>query len=217
MGGPSGERMLEYHRPLTAEPHHAGTPANERAGEYIADRLREFGFDSVQMNRYEVLLPRPTERTVRLVHPEAYDLQLAEPPLQGDPDTALEGVLPPFNAFSADGDVTGEVVYVNYGMPADYVVLDSLGVSVEGKIVLARYGKGWRGIKPRLAAERGAIGALIYSDPAEDGFTRGPVFPDGKWRPEHGVHMGSVLDMPTYPGDPQTPGRPSLPGAERIP
>ena len=209
--------MLEYHRAMTAEPHHAGTEANEALADYVAERLREFGFDSVHMARYEVPLPRPVERSVELVAPVEQPLTLAEPPLEPDEDTRHEGVLPPFNAFSPDGDVTADVVYVNYGMPADYRVLDSLGVSVAGRIVLARYGNGWRGIKPRIAAERGAVGALLYSDPADDGFTRGPVMPDGKWRPEHGVQRGSVLDMPRYPGDPQTPGTPSVPGAERIP
>lgn len=217
LGTPSGDRMLEYHRPLTAEPHHAGIEAQEETARYMADRLREFGFDSIIMPRYEVLLPFPVERAVTLLEPERYELRLTEPPLPGDPDTEKDGVLPPFNAYSADGDVTGEVVYVNYGIPSDYEVLDSLGISVEGKIVLARYGQSWRGIKPRLAAERGAVGALIYSDPEDDGFVRGDTLPGGKWRPSHGVQRGSVMDMPTYPGDPQTPFRPSVAGAERIP
>lgn len=217
LGLPSGERMQEYHEPLTEEPHHAGTPANERAAEAIAEHLRDFGFDSILYSRYEVLLPRPLERSLSVVFPDTVALRLEEPPLPEDEDTAKPGVLPTFNAYSADGDVTAEVVYVNYGLPADYRTLDSLGISVAGKIVLARYGGSWRGIKPRLAAERGAVGALIYSDPADDGFAQGPVMPDGKWRPEHGVQRGSVLDLPRRPGDPQTPGRPSLPGAERLP
>lgn len=217
LGFPSGERMAIYHRALTAEPHHAGTPANERTAEYIAARLREFGFDSVVLNRYEVLLPRPLERRVTLLTPERYELKLNEPPLASDPDTRKPGALPPYNSYAADGDVTGEVVYVNYGIPEDYRVLDSLGISVAGKIVIARYGRSWRGIKPRLAAERGAVGCLIYSDPQEDGYAQGDVMPDGKWRPEWGVQRGSVMDMPLYPGDPQTPGRPSKPGVERIP
>ncbi len=217
IGIPSGERMLVYHRALTAEPHHAGTEANERTAEYMADRLREFGFDSIIMNRYEVLLPRPLEREVTLVAPVRYRLRLAEPPLEPDPDTGKRGVLPPFVAYAPDGDVTAEVVYVNYGIPEDYAVLDSLGISVEGKIVIARYGRSWRGIKPRLAAEHGAVATLLYSDPADDGYVQGTALPDGKWRPEHGVQRGSVMDMPTYPGDPQTPMRPSKPGVERLP
>ena len=217
LGAPSAARMDEYHRVMTAEPHHAGTEANEKTGEYYAERLREFGFDEVIMNRYEVLLPRPVKRRVTLLEPERYELTLREPPLAPDPDTRSEDVLPTFHAYAADGDVTGDVVYVNYGLPADYEVLDSLGVSVKDKIVIARYGRSWRGIKPRLAAERGAVGCLIYSDPADDGFVRGDVLPEGQWRPEFGVQRGSVMDMPTYPGDPQTPMRPSKPGVERIP
>ena len=213
----STERMRTYHRALTSEPHHAGTEANERTAEYLAARLREFGFDSVAFYRYEVLLPRPVERRVELIAPERYRLRLSEPPLAPDPDTRKDGVLPPFNAYSADGTVEAEVVYVNYGIPEDYRVLDSLGISVEGKIVLARYGRSWRGIKPKVAAERGALAVLLYSDPADDGYVQGDVMPDGKWRPEWGVQRGSVLDMPLYPGDPQTPGYPSKPGADRLP
>ncbi len=216
-GMPSADSMLVWHRAMTAEPHHAATEANVRTAEYLAERLRGFGFDEVRMNRYEVLLPRPTEREVVLVAPERYELKLEEPPLEPDPDTRKEGVLPPFNAFSADGDVEAEVVYVNYGIPDDYEVLDSLGVSVEGKIVLARYGRSWRGIKPKVAAEHGAVACILFSDPADDGYLRGDVMPEGVWRPEHGVQRGSVMDMPTYPGDPQTPGRASKPGVERDP
>ncbi len=216
-GRPSGERMNEYHRVLTARPHHAGTPANEETANYYAERLREFGFDEVVFYRYEALLPRPVSREVTLLEPERYELKLAEPAIPEDPDSAQKGVLPPFNAYSADGDVTADVVYVNYGIPADYKVLDSLGISVKGKIVIARYGKSWRGIKPRLAARRGAVGCLLYSDPADDGYFKGDVIPQGKWRPEWGVQRGSVMDMPTYPGDPQTPMYPSKKGAKRIP
>lgn len=188
-----------------------------RTAEYLAARLKEFGFDSIIMNRYEVLLPRPVQRQVTLLAPEPYQLRLEEPPLAPDPDTRKAGALPPYNAYARDGDVTAEVVYVNYGIPEDYRVLDSLGISVAGKIVIARYGRSWRGIKPRLAAERGAIGCLIYSDPEDDGYVQGDVMPKGGWRPEWGAQRGSVMDMPTYPGDPQTPGRASTPGAERIP
>lgn len=217
IGKPSGDRMLIYHKAMTAEPHHAGTAANVRTAEYFAEKLREFGFDEIEMNTYEALLPRPIERLVELLEPEKFTLKLMEPAFPEDPDSGQEGVLPPFNAYSADGDVTAEVVYVNYGIPADYDILDSLGISVEGTIVIARYGKSWRGIKPRLAGERGAIGCLLYSDPADDGFAKGDVLPQGKWRPGDGVQRGSVMDMPTYPGDPQTPMWPSKIGAERIP
>jgi len=217
LGKPQAERMDAYHRVLAAEPHHAGTEANIRLADYYAQRLREFGFDSVALYRYEVLLPRPLERRISLLKPERYDLRLEEPPNPADPDTRKPGVLPPYNAYAADGDVTGEVVYVNYGMPADYRVLDSLGISVAGKIVIARYGGGWRGIKPKVAAEHGAVACIIYSDPADDGYAQGDVVPAGKWRPEWGVQRGSVMDMPLYPGDPLTPGRPAKPGVERLP
>lgn len=213
----SSERISEYHRVMTSQPHHAGTPANEEFAGYYAERLREFGFDEVITNRFEALLPRPRTRRVRLLAPERYELKLKEPPLEPDPDTLSDDVLPTYHAYAADGDVTGQVVYVNYGLPSDYEVLDRLGISMQGKIAIARYGRSWRGIKPRLAAERGAVGCLIYSDPEDDGYVQGDVLPDGKWRPEWGVQRGSVMDMPTYPGDPQTPMRPSKPGVERIP
>lgn len=180
IGKPSAERMNTYHLALTAEPHHAGTEANLRLGDYYAARLKEFGFDSVALHRYEVLLPRPIERRITLLAPERYQLRLEEPPLPNDPDTRKPGVLPPYNAYAVDGDVTGEVVYVNYGVPADYLVLDSLGISVAGKIVIARYRGSWRGIKPNVAAEHGAVACIIYSDPADDGYAQGDVLPKGK-------------------------------------
>lgn len=216
-GRSSPDRISGDHRALTGAPHHAATEANDQAARYIAERLEEMGFDSVRFFQYHVPLPRPLERRVALVAPSQLELDLVEPPLETDPDTRSDDVLPPFNAFSPDGDAAGEVVYVNYGTAEDYAVLDSLGISVEGRIVLARYGRGWRGIKPRLAAERGAVGALLYSDPEDDGFTRGEVMPDGPWRPSFGVQRGSVLDIPLYPGDPQTPGRPSTEGVLRVP
>ena len=216
-GRASADRIADDHEALTKEPHHAATEANDRAGRYIAERLEDMGFDSVRSFVYDVPLPRPLERSVALLEPARIDFDLTEPPLEGDPDTGMDGVLPPFNAYAADGEAVGDVVYVNYGTAEDYSVLDSLGVSVEGRIILARYGRGWRGIKPRLAAERGAVGALLYSDPQDDGFTRGEVMPEGPWRPPFGVQRGSVLDIPLYPGDPQTPGRPSTEGVDRIP
>lgn len=217
VGKPSAERMNTYHVALTAEPHHAGTEANIRLADYYAARLKEFGFDSVALVRYEVLLPRPIQRQITLLAPERYQLRLDEPPIPEDPDTRKPGALPPYNAYAVDGDVTGEVVYVNYGVPDDYKVLDSLGISVRGKIAIARYGGSWRGIKPKVAAEHGAVACIIYSDPKDDGFVQGDVVPKGKWRPEWGAQRGSVMDMPVYPGDPQTPDRASKPGVERIP
>ena len=219
IGMPSAERMTANHHAMTSQPHHAGTEANFDTAEHYAERLREFGFDEVIMNHYEVLLPRPITCDISLVAPEYYKLKLIEPPISEDPDSDQEGILHPFNAYSPDGDVTAEVIYVNYGIPADYKVLDSLGVSVEGKIVIARYGRSWRGIKPTLAAKNGAVGCLIYSDPADDGFVKGNVIPKGKWRPKYGVQLGSVGQETIeggYPGDPQTPMWASKKGAKRI-
>ena len=210
------KRMNEYHLIMTAEPHHAGTEANIKIGNYYAEKLKEFGFDEVQTPRYEVLLPRPIERSVTLISPERYELRLVEPPYDEDKDLTKDGVLPPFHAYAADGEVTGEIVFVNYGLPGDYKVLDSLGISVRGKIVLVKYGRSWRGIKPKVAAEHGAIGCLIYSDPEDDGYVQGEVMPKGKWRPEWGVQRGSVMDMPTYPGDPLTPFIPAKKNVKRL-
>ena len=211
------KRMNEYHLIMTAEPHHAGTEANIKIGHYYAEKLKEFGFDEVQTSHYEVLLPRPIERSDTLLSPERYELKLVEPPYDEDQDLTKDGVLLPYNAYAADGDITGEIVFVNYGLPEDYKVLDSLGVSVRGKIVLAKYGRSWRGIKPKIASEHGAIGCLIYSDPEDDGFVQGEVMPKGKWRPEWGVQRGSVMDMPTYPGDPLTPFQAAKGDVKRLP
>nr|MDP2497371.1 M28 family peptidase [Candidatus Palauibacterales bacterium] len=217
LGSFSADTMSAHHEHMTAEPHHAASEANRRYAEYYADVLRSYGFDDVRLIEYEALIPRPTARQVTLLAPERQDLSLEEPSFDEDPSSSAEDVLTPYNAYSGDGDVTAEVVYVNYGLPRDYEVLDSLGVSVEGKIALARYGMSWRGIKPRLAARHGAVGTILYSDPEDDGYVEGDTLPVGKWRPSRGVQSGSVMDMPTYPGDPQTPGRPSVRGAERIP
>ena len=157
-------------------------------------------------------MPYPTERVVELVAPERYALKLTEPPVPQDPDSTDAGALPTFNAYSADGDVTAELVYVNYGTPEDYEQLAKLGVDVKGKIVIARYGRSWRGIKPKVAYEHGAVGCIIYSDPHEDGFFPGDVYPDGRYRPEMGAQRGSVMDMPIHPGDPLTPGTASEAG-----
>ncbi|HKY06073.1 MAG TPA: transferrin receptor-like dimerization domain-containing protein, partial [Blastocatellia bacterium] len=142
--------------------------------------------------------------------------QLKEPALTEDPDSNDQNQLPTYNAYSADGDVTAQLVYVNYGIPADYEELKRMGVDVKGKIVIARYGASWRGIKPKVAYENGAIGCLIYSDPRDDGYFQGDVYPTGAFRPEHGVQRGSVMDMPVHPGDPLTPGWGSVKGARRL-
>jgi N-acetylated-alpha-linked acidic dipeptidase len=160
-------------------------------------------------------MPRPVTRTLELLAPERFTASLAEPALQEDPTSGQADQLPTYNAYSADGDVTAELVYVNYGRPEDYRVLDSLGIRVKGKIVIARYGASWRGIKPKVAAEHGAVGCIIYSDPRDDGYWVEDVYPTGPMRPPGGAQRGSVMDMPLYPGDPLSPGWASLPGSGR--
>ncbi|WP_414586579.1 transferrin receptor-like dimerization domain-containing protein [Scytonema sp. PCC 10023] len=216
IGKPIAQQIETHVRALASKPHEAGTDANTKTAQYYAKKLREYGFDEVIFNRYEVLLPRPVKREVTLLQPESYNLKLIEPPIPSDPDSYNQALLPPFNPYAADGDVTAPVVYVNYGLSEDYAVLDSMGISVKGKIVIARYGRSWRGVKSRLAAQRGAVGCLLYSDPADDGYVKGKVIPEGKWRPEFGVQTGSVLDIPKYPGDPLTPMQPSKPGVDRL-
>jgi len=171
---------------------------------------------NASIESFEALMPYPTERVVELVAPERYQLTLKEPPVDEDKDSADAGGLPTFNAYSADGDVTAELVYVNFGTPEDYEQLAKLGVDVKGKIAIARYGRSWRGIKPKVAYEHGAVGCIIYSDPHEDGFFAGDVYPDGRYRPDTGVQRGSVMDMPIHPGDPLTPGKASEPGVSRL-
>ncbi|MDQ2980633.1 MAG: M28 family peptidase, partial [Acidobacteriota bacterium] len=189
-----------------AEPHHVGSSRGEQNANWILGKFREWGLDA-RIETFHVLFPTPKKRVLELVSPTRFRATLEEPPVPGDPTTTQKvSQLPTYNAYSIDGDVTGPLVYVNYGVPADYERLDRLGVDVRGKIVIVRYGASWRGIKPKVAAEKGAIGCLIYSDPRDDGFFEGEVYPAGAWRPEQGVQRGSVADMPQFPGDPLTPG-----------
>jgi N-acetylated-alpha-linked acidic dipeptidase len=212
---PDSRRLEEYMQAIAGEPHVAGQPGSRRVADYALEKFRSWGLDAT-IETFEALMPWPTERVVELVSPAPMRLSLEEPVLPDDPDSGDLNSTPTFNAYSADGDVTGEVVYVNYGMPADYERLEQLGVSVKGRIVLARYGAGWRGIKPKVAGEHGAIGCLIYSDPRDDGFFQGDVYPGGAFRPEFGVQRGSVMDMPVHPGDPLSPGWASEPGARKL-
>ncbi len=203
-------------RQLTAHPHHAGSPHDQANVEYLAGLFRSWGYQ-VEVESFEVLLPVPIERRLEMLAPTAFRASLTEDVLPDDASSAeRDAVLPPYNAFSADGDVTGELVFVNYGIPEDYEMLERYGVDVAGKIVIARYGRSWRGIKPKLAAEHGAIGALIYSDPADDGYAQGDVYPKGPWKNDSGVQRGSVMDMPVYPGDVLTPGKPAVRGVRRL-
>ena len=201
---------------MTAEPHHVGSPYEIKLADYVGDRFKALGFE-VSRYEYSVLVPWPGERRVELVAPDRLALQVEEEVIPGDPWAAKPGILPAYNAYSPSGDVTGEVVYVNYGIPADYDTLQKLGVDVKGKIVLARYGGSWRGIKPKVAAEHGAIGCIIYSDPRDDGYFQGDVYPDGPNRGWGMIQRGSVMELPRYPGDPSTPNGPSTAGAERLP
>ena len=212
---PDPKILRENMHILSAEPHQVGSPQDKANAEFILQKFREFGWNA-DIEEFEVLFPTPKERVVELIEPKKYTAQLKEPAIVQDPDSSDAGQLPTYNAYSADGDVTAQVVYVNYGTPKDYEELATLGVEVKGKIVLARYGESWRGIKPKMAYEHGAIGCLIYSDPRDDGYYKGDIYPEGPMRPWQGVQRGSVEDMPLYPGDPETPGWASVKGAKRL-
>ena len=214
---PSPDNMREAMRRLSARPHHVGSAYGRENAEWILARLREWGWDA-QIETFDVLFPTPKERLVEMVEPTRFRLALDEPALAIDPTSGQKAEqLPTYNAYSIDGDVTGPLVYVNYGLPEDYEELERLGVSVKGAVVLARYGNSWRGIKPKVAAEHGAVGCLIYSDPRDDGYFGGDVFPKGPMRPKDGAQRGSVMDFPSSnPGDPLTPGVGATKDAKRL-
>ena len=213
---PDAKNIGEYMKRMSARPHHLGSPYDKDNAEWILSRFKEWGWDA-HIERYDVLFPTPKERVVEMIAPTALKLKLEEPAVAVDPTSGQKAEqLPSFNAYSIDGDVTGPIVYVNYGRPQDYDDLDRRGISVTGAIVIARYGNSWRGIKPKVAAEHGAIGCLIYSDPMDDGYSIDDAFPDGPARNGSGVQRGSVMDMPTYPGDPLTPGVGATAGAKRL-
>jgi N-acetylated-alpha-linked acidic dipeptidase len=214
---PSPDSLRAYMQHLSARPHHVGSPYDKENAEWIAAKFKEFGLDT-HIEQFDVLFPTPKERAVELVDGgPKFVAKLQEPALSEDPTSGQQAEqLPTYNAYSIDGDVTAPLVYVNYGIPEDYEQLDRLGISVKGKIVIARYYHSWRGIKPKVAAEHGAIGCLIFSDPHEDGFMQGDTFPKGAYRPPDGVQRGSVADMPYYPGDPLTPGVGATKNAKRL-
>ncbi|MFZ0960281.1 MAG: transferrin receptor-like dimerization domain-containing protein [Terriglobia bacterium] len=214
---PSPANLRNYMQRLSARPHHVGTDYDRANAEWILSLFQQWGWDAHIENFY-VLFPTPKERLVELVAPTHFKATLEEPTVDVDPTSNQHAEqLPTYNAYSIDGDVTAPLVYVNYGIPEDYEQLERLGVSVKGAIVIARYGMSWRGIKPKVAAEHGAVGCIIYSDPHEDGYFRGDVFPGGAWRPLQGVQRGSVMDMVLYPGDPLTPGVGATKDAKRLP
>jgi N-acetylated-alpha-linked acidic dipeptidase len=212
---PSPDNLREYMQTIAAEPHHAGSPGSRKVADYIVAKFKSWGLNAV-IEPSEALMPFPVERVLELVSPDRYVAALKEPVVLADPDSGDAGQLPTFNAYSADGDVTADLVYVNYGTPEDYEQLAKLNVDVKGKIVLARYGRSWRGIKPKAAWEHGALGCIIYSDPRDDGYFQGDVYAEGAWRPGAGVQRGSVMDMPIHPGDPLTPGWGAEPGGRRL-
>ena len=214
---PDPARLRAYMQRLSARPHHVGSAYDRENAEWILSQFKEWGL-AARIETYDVLFPTPKERALELLEPTRFTAKLEEPTVAGDPTSSQHAEqLPSYNAYSIDGDVTAPLVYVNYGVPDDYEALDRLGISVKGAIVIARYGGSWRGIKPKVAAEHGAIGCLIYSDPRDDGYYQGDTYPNGPYRPPGGVQRGSVMDMPVYPGDPLTPGVGATKDAKRLP
>jgi N-acetylated-alpha-linked acidic dipeptidase len=210
------ENLREWMKRLSAHPHHTSSPWDRQNAEFMAGLLRSWGWDA-HLEEFQVLFPTPKLRRLEMVAPTKFTASLAETPVEGDSTSGqTDEQLPTYNAYSIDGDVTGDLVYVNYGVPRDYEELERRGVDVKGKIVIARYGGSWRGIKPKVAAEHGAIGCLIYSDPRDDGYFQGDPYPKGGFRPEQGAQRGSVMDMPVHPGDPLTPNVGSTKDAKRL-
>jgi N-acetylated-alpha-linked acidic dipeptidase len=201
----SKDNIGETIKRLSAEPHNIGSPADKKNAEFIQSLFDKWGWDA-KIETFYVLFPTPKIRILEMTSPTTYKAILKEPALKEDLTSGQSGQLDTYNAYSADGDVTAELVFVNYGLPEDYEILDKMGIDVKGKIVIAKYGHSWRGIKPKVAQEHGAIGCIIYSDPSDDGYFRGDVYPKGAFRNEYGVQRGSVIDMSAYPGDPLTPG-----------
>ncbi|HTZ59906.1 MAG TPA: transferrin receptor-like dimerization domain-containing protein [Acidobacteriaceae bacterium] len=213
---PDPQRMRANMERLSAHPHHVGSPYDKENAEWILAQYKQWGWDA-HIEEFQVLFPTPKLRVLEMVSPTTFTAKLEEPAVAVDPTSKQKDEqLPTYNAYSPDGDVTAPLVYVNYGVLADYDELARHGVSVKGAIVIARYGQSWRGIKPKLAAEHGAIGCIIYSDPAEDGYSVQEPFPKGPMRPPEGVQRGSVLDGPLYPGDPLTPGVGATQNAKRL-
>jgi len=213
---PDPARIRDNMQRLAARPHNVGSPYDKDNADWLVTTFKQWGLD-VHIETFDVLFPTPKQRVVELVEPKKYIAKLEEPTIAVDPTSSQKAEqLPTYNAYSIDGDVTAPLVYVNYGIPDDYDQLDRLGISVKGAIVIARYGHSWRGIKPKVAAEHGAVGCIIYSDPRDDGYFEGDVFPAGPFRNEWGVQRGSVMDMPQYPGDPLTPGVGATADAKRL-
>ncbi len=201
---------------LTSHPHHVGSPQDKANAEYIANLFKQWGYKT-EIESFYVLFPTPKTRLLELTGNKPFKAKLEEPALKEDKTSGQKNEqLPSYNAYSADGDVTAELVFVNRGIPSDYEELERMGIDVKGKIVIAKYGGSWRGIKPKVAYEHGAVGCIIYSDPEDDGYVQGDVYPEGAFRPKDGVQRGSVMDMPVYPGDPLTPGVGATKDAKRL-
>jgi N-acetylated-alpha-linked acidic dipeptidase len=214
---PEPANLRSYMQRLSARPHHVGSPYDKDNAEWILAHFKDWGLDA-HIEKFDVLFPTPKVRVLEMLAPTKFIAKLEEPALAIDPTSSQKSEqLPTYNAYSIDGDVTGPLVFVNYGLPEDYEKLDRLGISVKGAIVIAKYLHSWRGIKPKVAAEHGAIGCLIYSEPQDDGYTRDNVFPLGPMRPPDGVQRGSVMDFASSsPGDPLTPGVGATPDAKRL-
>ncbi|MFT6416056.1 MAG: N-acetylated-alpha-linked acidic dipeptidase [Dokdonia sp.] len=212
----SPKNLDEWMQRLSARPHYVGTEYGRQNAEWLVEKFKSWGFDA-KIETYHVLFPYPKIRLLELTEPVTYKAKLSAKPIDEDKYTQqTDELLPSYNAFSTDGDVAAELVFVNYGIPADYEELEKLGIDVRGKIVIAKYYGSWRGIKPKLAAEKGAIGCIIYSDPMDDGYSKGDTYPDGAFKNETGVQRGSVMDMPLYPGDVLTPGYGATKNAKRL-
>ena len=212
----SAEDMDTWIRQMSAKPHHVGSAAGREVADLAAELLESWGYD-VELAEYEILLPTPKTRELELVAPTRFTAGLEEDTLSADASTSVrDDLLPPYNAFSIGGEVEGELVFVNYGIPEDYEILERHGIDVAGKIAIAKYGRSWRGIKPKLAGEKGAIATIIYSDPGDDGYAAGDTYPKGPFKHESAVQRGSVMDMPTYPGDVLTPGTGATKRARRL-
>ena len=212
----SAADLRAWMQQMSSEPNHVGSAHDKANAEFELKKFREWGWEA-SIETFSVLYPTPREVAVELVAPAHFVARLTEPPIAGDSTSSkTKQELPAYNVYGADGDVTAELVYVNQGMPDDYQELEREGVSVKGRIVLTRYGGGWRGLKPKLAFEHGAVGCLIYSDPRDDGYGAGDTYPKGGYRPRDGVQRGSVQDMVLYSGDPLTPGVGATADAKRL-
>ena len=212
---PSPERARQWLVALTEEPHVAGTEAERKVAEWVADRFKEFGL-AVETVKYDVFLNHPKKVSLRMTLPRQEELSLIEDVYTKDKDSGPQGQFPAFHGYGASGKASGQIVYVNYGSPADFDRLRTMGISVAGKIALVRYGGAFRGLKVKEAQDRGALGVLIYSDPADDGYMKGDIYPEGPMRPPSAIQRGSVLFLSHLPGDPSTPGYPSTAGARRL-